>query len=869
MSSPMELDDEKSNNSFNAEFDGRVRQAIEEHKQNSDAFSSPQALTYEDYLDLLTILMKARLGPSEYDLSSYLNTRNGGRAMAKTLREAYRKGTFAELIHDHNMPQAFREGRARISPSSSGNLKEAFEDRFLGDIDKVFINSLDRYRTSYPPDAASRPYNWSISVVQSSGTGKSRMAQEAANTVFTIPMNLRDDLGPGHDKTFPPPDPVVRKYFEVRRKYSNERQKADYALLLQALFDEAGQLVQHFWPDTKGPELARKWASYLKEGQTERVSGKNRELFLSAAVKKAEAKSASLLSNKNLTLDGLENSLRESCKDLAQIVTESPSQDKNSLFVLFDEAHTLIQDHDIIKDAGDTLNDPKNRQKRAENKSGPLEPTKDRAKDAFEVEPIAPSRSAYHNLGTTLSVLFDSSAFFIFMSTNSHMEGFAPPPRHYPSARVTEDQVLRELGPPTLANMCKTDAIVVYGRPLWYSTHKAYPKKNILNLAVDKLLASKVPEREKDAELAAVDVRVGIVFDGIHGASLDIQSRLVASHMRVVYAVPRHRGYMHTGYPSEPILAEASGRHFKAPGRSPFPHKAPSIVSRACNETFVARGERGELVGRLLAICAYEDGLDLYFATHPPPPIEQPRHHHPIPLLTFLKSLFRQQYHPSILEAKPITNRNGAITLKEAFSESFVFFSHFSLARDSDMLCSYGLASALIRGMALQAKDCQQSIDAVIPIHMGSLTDPISPKTTSAINLQFKNRKRTEECNVDRTITVPEPEMLTISIVFELGVDFEAPRFVDIKNQPLPETRGNINEVHVNDRHYQIVVHGCDSTVFAAIRADAQEDYMAILRGRSMRDDFTRQENLEELDRLNPDFSGVLQKQRDSYLFSM
>ncbi|QRV92090.1 Serine/threonine-protein kinase [Ceratobasidium sp. AG-Ba] len=852
MSSPMVLDAETSDDSFNAEFDQKVHRAIEEHKQNSRAFSSPQVISYKDTLNLLRILLKVRLGPCKIDPVAYLANHIDGEALAERLQAAYAKGSFAELIHDH----------------------------------KVFIETLNRYRVSYPTDLASRPYNWSISVVQSSGTGKSRMAQEAANTVFTIPMNLRTDLGPGYKKTFPPPDPVIRKYFEDIKRYSNERQKADYALLLQALFDTAAQLVQKFWPDTKGSELARKWASYLNEGQTEREPGKNRALFLSMAVNEAEARTAGLLSSKSLTIDSLQQSLNKSCKEPAQIVTDGFSLQKNAIFVLFDEAHILIQDHDTTKDGGNTPNDPNYTPKNAENESDYLEPGKDQAKDAFEVEPTAPNHSAYHNLGTTLSVLFNCPIFFIFMSTNSHMEGFAPPSRHYPSDRVTDgtqlippfnelpfdlyrDQVLRELGPPTLTSMCKTKTIVAYGRPLWYSTHKAYPDTDIFSLAVDKLVAGNVPERRKDAGLAAVDVRVGIVFDGIHGASLYTQSRLVASHMRVVYAVPRHRGYMHTGYSSEPILAEASGRHFKAPGRDSFPSQAPNITSRACNETFVPRGERGELVGRLLAICAYEDGLDMYFESHPRPPDEQPRHHHPIPLLTFLKSLFRQGYHRCILDAKPITNRNGAITLMEAFSKSFVFFSHFALARDSDMLGSYGLASALIRGMALQAKECQQSIDAVIPIHMGSLTDPISPKTTSAINLQFKNRKRTEECHIDRTVTVPEAEMPTISIVFELGVDDEAPRFVEIKNQPLPETHGSVHQLHINDRHYQIVAHGCDSTVFGAIRADAQEDYLAILRGGSMRKDFTREENLKELDRLNPDFSGVLQKERDSYLFSM
>jgi hypothetical protein len=44
-----------------------------------------------------------------------------------------------------------------------------------------------------------KPYSNQIAIVQSSGTGKSRMVHEQANLVFTIPFNLRergDNQGP-------------------------------------------------------------------------------------------------------------------------------------------------------------------------------------------------------------------------------------------------------------------------------------------------------------------------------------------------------------------------------------------------------------------------------------------------------------------------------------------------------------------------------------------------------------------------------------------------------------------------------------------------------------------------------------------------
>jgi hypothetical protein len=37
-----------------------------------------------------------------------------------------------------------------------------------------------------------KPYSNQIAIVQSSGTGKSRMVHEQASLVFTIPFNLRE-----------------------------------------------------------------------------------------------------------------------------------------------------------------------------------------------------------------------------------------------------------------------------------------------------------------------------------------------------------------------------------------------------------------------------------------------------------------------------------------------------------------------------------------------------------------------------------------------------------------------------------------------------------------------------------------------------
>lgn len=58
--------------------------------------------------------------------------------------------------------------------------------------------------------------------------------------------------------------------------------------------------------------------------------------------------------------------------------------------------------------------------------------------------------------------------------------------------------------------------------------------------------------------LAVVDVRLCLEYEPhVEGnRAMDTQARLVESHMRLAYSVPRHRQYLCSGYSSEPMLAE-------------------------------------------------------------------------------------------------------------------------------------------------------------------------------------------------------------------------------------------------------------------------------------------------------------------------
>jgi hypothetical protein len=62
----------------------------------------------------------------------------------------------------------------------------------------------------------------------------------------------------------------------------------------------------------------------------------------------------------------------------------------------------------------------------------------------------------------------------------------------------------------------------------------------------------------KPAAVAIVDVCLMLSFEPRRQATSTMEVDLIASHMRHVFSIPKHRQYKHSGYPSEPTIAEAA-----------------------------------------------------------------------------------------------------------------------------------------------------------------------------------------------------------------------------------------------------------------------------------------------------------------------
>src|SRR5258706_10401981 len=94
---------------------------------------------------------------------------------------------------------------------------------------------------------------------------------------------------------------------------------------------------------------------------------------------------------------------------------------------------------------------------------------------------------------------------------------------------------------------------------------KSKLETSILELARAKLVASREIDSaystiSSAARLAVLDVQLSLDFEPRCQKVQIEEASLVESHMRIAYSIPNHREYMRSGYPSEPLLAEAAAQ---------------------------------------------------------------------------------------------------------------------------------------------------------------------------------------------------------------------------------------------------------------------------------------------------------------------
>ncbi|KAF9518250.1 hypothetical protein BS47DRAFT_1482756 [Hydnum rufescens UP504] len=750
---------------------------------------------------LATIVQHApdRLDQKYRDISEARKLIEGDPGILVLLRSAWKAKEFTSILDlqflqaHQSSPPSFPRRPILLNHEihKRGDFNVCAVHLFTYHLNQLNINRMKR----------DQPYSNSVAILQSSGTGKSRMVHEQSDLVFTLPFNLRPD-SETKDIAHPPPDTEIRDYLDWHGP-NLEAFRTRYFRLLEHLFQAvSNELARHY--KTKEPNyaaLARSWRKHMETGQNRAriyggaVTACTRDDFenLLGSSSKNSPKSESEVAK---ILEQLLGRIDDCCESSHDI-----QKDHVKLMVYFDEAHILAQ-RKVPKDLD--------------------------GKDMYDV------------LCSCFSFLPSSSVFVIYLSTQSNISDLTPRGSLSRSARARENPDALQApitetpfdcsprfpvkpGQLKLEDVYTVDFMAQFGRPLFWTLlvgagdQRDQVRSTIVDLARSKLILNSNISQNYDTVTTT-------------SVALDRETQLVAGHMRFAFSVPKERQYIRSGYPSEPLLAEAASRQmdeFQKRASNPSINVMAQILQSEFSSSILDQRQRGEVV----------------FHAQSKKTIRMN------PRATSAKA---RSFGDQILTSLP-DNLRSSTTFEAAFKDAVVRFTHFGKMADDSGATTSALFAAFVRCMAIICWSSQETIDILIPVLLEP-RETLKESVMTGVLIQVKRRKREGRCRIDQQALnfFPSNHKLDprpyITLVAELGIQLpiapEVPTKAKAKgkgratalNPPQKKAKATKTSgfltppkllisqqpksiAHPKDVHprYSIVAYGCSNTVYNVI----------------------------------------------------
>jgi hypothetical protein len=236
---------------------------------------------------------------------------------------------------------------------------------------------------------------------------------------------------------------------------------------------------------------------------------------------------------------------------------------------------------------------------------------------------------------------------------------------------------------------------------------------------------------------AVLDVLLCLDFEPRRQAARK-EAELVASHMRIVFSVPKDRHYARSGYPSEPLLAEAAaGQMDEFQTLNSVTHPNTNVMAHLLESEFTSglldQGQRGEVIFRQLAWEAYRRAVR---EDHPPPH----NFSEGCKLTTFIKKLFSEDYATQILNSIP-DNVKSPDTFEATFNNAVIRFTHFGKMADDTGTTTDAMFAAFVRCMAIICWSSQEGAHILIPVLLDEKTK-LEDAVMTGLLVQIKWRNR-------------------------------------------------------------------------------------------------------------------------------
>jgi len=655
------------------------------------------------------------------------------------VRKGVKEGNWADAVAKVRKPEALWKPTSPVETpeEQAARLDAMFTQDYHGEAAELFAGALKKYNKFYN---SSRNFGRCIPIVQSSGTGKSRLVAELGNQVVTLSVCFRKSKDP--KAGWPPADEPAYSFFKDERnpEYKGEELAAAF---LGALMDVVAEKLEA--RDASVTSLKARMEDWRLDTPKYPTKSSRHRCFQQVR-DKAEAlllrqdPSVENMRMKSPKPDGNAPSpslwhielYKVFCSPYAQKLAEVLKAHEQRTFVIaFDECSYLG------KPTPDTIPE-----------RSPLWIMSlialqriIKAADAVEI----PGLTIWHLLLDTNSSAFDLTPSGPLAPSQRLAEDFIqlPPWPYLGFNQMVDKNHLSTIKKPS--DSLTIEHQKVYGRPYWsyLTTHE------VLSVAIHKLFfASNFYPTNEDHVFAAFAVRVALeIADG--EASERLAANAVRSHMRILCGVVG--SLVITTSPSEPMLAIAAAQALNSSTevyQRAMHTLLEKLVLKGC---ILDRGLQGELCSRLLLMIA-RDKTNLpsggpFVETRPKTDILQIR---AVRMDEFLKTLLGPSLGVSLKQAALCSQ------LIADMSEVWINFTHFvQLSKAIDEIDQSTLLQAWSSGFAFQCDFNQPVIDGFLVAYRGQLDEPFVIDNLFMIPWQTKAKAKAAKLALARQLTAP------------------------------------------------------------------------------------------------------------------
>ncbi|KZT07516.1 uncharacterized protein LAESUDRAFT_113991 [Laetiporus sulphureus 93-53] len=588
----------------------------------------------------------------------------------------------------------------------------AFHSTYKGDALDRFKEQLQHCQEYYDTTKHHGRY---IALLQSSGTGKSRLVSELSHDYPTVSVCLRKENNP--EDGWPPVDTPAYEFLKEPRstRYMGEELAAAF---LGALFEQVTVSIERSIGD-RPSDLMASWDLPFDPANDYSRSAR----FDNFAAVKANA---SILLQKNLNELVALRRFKEGkdqdtpvwhrhvygqlCQAAADRLREVLRKRLGPRFKYF------IVAIDECTQLGSTLmkyNDSNVHRGSAESMSATAMQNIMKAADMFHKE-------FWYLLLDTNSAIFDLVPPTGNLPHSFRLDGKPhplPPWGYFGFDQMVKGDI-EQNGVPTLMQALTLNRIKMYGRPYW----STLPEDSLIPQARRKLLSSdRFDPQEELSVLALYSARVLVeIAEGPPSCRLAINS--VRSHMRLFVSIV-DRNTVETCSPSEPILALAAA-HTLNVFRKSYVEAIQTFINKLVLQGVVRdRSATGELASRFLLMMTRDAATPKYIVCSDS-----------MPTTSMLATVKVTDFLTKMIGEDALENAASFWALKNFGDNAHINFTHFiQLPEIIEDVTTEFLYYLWCRTAAVQCAMNQPVIDGFIVVYCSSLNEPFDPMKLSYI----------------------------------------------------------------------------------------------------------------------------------------